>query len=245
LTTTNESKPYAGVTEKDYSWCNGYLYSPERQADILSAYVRAFGPSGQTRSSICAALQNIDPDGRTQTIDDCQAVVVWLGNLRATLWFYQLMVRTRQMKANAKSECPVQPCIVLDGTAFDYGAKPGVYVVSGLNLLNGWEPESGSSVSLARQATMAKCQNGEECFLASIEALALYAAADPKLYQAQDGETLPFYDLAGIASGDGFSKSPYSSWSDEFREVFFDWHSVDGVESAFAQPSFRKVTLVG
>lgn len=224
--------------------CNKYSHlipSLTEQVEVLKQYLTV-------EPELLAQLNRVIDDGAPQRIDDCKVVVVWLSDLRTTVQFYQQMAEQRQVEAGANpnwygvdfSKLRME----LDKSAYQYPeGKFRVYVVSGLNLLDNWDPENGSSVEQARQTTQARQATGEQCYLASFEALALYAMA-PKLYQAQNGKALPFYDLAGIRSGDDLGESPCSLWYADDREVSFLSYGADLVYSGYAQPSFRGITLI-
>jgi len=190
------------------------LPSLSEQAVVTIAGLEKFGAkvglSKKQVKSLCTKLKSIKDSDHIQTITDCKVVVVWLGNLRATVRFYQMLVEDRQVEAGANPNwygTDFEKLLMeLDGTAYQYGTDPGVFIADGLNAIDNWNPEDGSSVDKARQ----NAQGRENYYLASVEALALYATASAELYRAQDGENLPYYDLAGIRSGDGLDGSPCS-----------------------------------
>ncbi|MDR0591357.1 MAG: hypothetical protein LBG75_02290 [Candidatus Nomurabacteria bacterium] len=237
------------TTGRDYSRFNQYLPSLAEQARILKEAVDKVGAKyGFVASAydwIQERLSSLElDDDHPQSIQDCDVLVLWLGDLRDTLRFYQQLVEYRQTQAGANANWYTvnfkKLRMELHETAYQYPAgQLGVYVVRGLNLVDNWDYEDGSSVKRARETTQAKRNAGEEHFLASIEALALYATASPELYQSQDGANLPYYDLVGIASGDGLDMSLYSFWFAGNRGVDFDSCNVDDVGSICAQPSFR------
>ncbi|MDR0397892.1 MAG: hypothetical protein LBH36_01775 [Candidatus Nomurabacteria bacterium] len=235
-----------------YAHFNALLPTVAEQVATLKAYVaKHYKGEG---SDLLDKLDRVVDDGAPQTITNCKVVVVWLGSLRTTVHFYQDMVGQRQTAAGARENSYVSHygplrCgplrMELDETAYQgYGDEPGVFIVSRLNLLDNWDPESGSSVVQARANARAKRAAGEEYYLASIEALALYAVADPNFYRSQDGRNLPYYDLAGIRSGDDLDEAPYSRWNAVYRQVSFISYEADGVGSYYAGPSFRGVTPV-
>jgi len=121
----------------------------------------------------------------------------------------------------------------LDSTAdAEMYAKPGIYRLR-INLVSYWDPKNGSSVDKAReQATAADVK------LAGLPAVGAYAAQDPKLYQSQDGEKLPYFDIAEIRSGDGGSRTLYSDWRSVVRGACFGLVRPSVVNRRSARPSF-------
>jgi len=177
-----------------------------------------------------------------QAINDCKVVIAWLGDLRNTVRFYQMLVEDQRVAIGLSTnwfftsfdELPME----LDATAWQgYGTEPGIYIAEGVNLLDNWDPENGSSVDQAR----ADAEGKEDYFLASVEALAFYATADPELYRLQDGNNFPYYAMAGIRSGDDLSESPLSCYTYNCR-IGFGSGFTKYVVSVFASPSLRGVS---
>ncbi|MEI6229044.1 MAG: hypothetical protein WCP11_03430 [Candidatus Saccharibacteria bacterium] len=121
----------------------------------------------------------------------------------------------------------------LDSTAdAEMYAKPGIYRLR-INLVSYWDPKNGSSVDKAReQATAAGVK------LAGLPAVGAYAAQKPELYQSQDGENLPYFDIADLRSGDDGSRALYSGWRRNDREAYFGSYGSDRVDRRYARPSF-------
>ena len=102
-----------------------------------------------------------------------------------------------------------------------------------INLVSYWDPKNGRSVDQARQHAS---DNG--ILLAGLAAIGAYAAQEPELYQSQDGEKLPYFDIADLRSGDGCSYAFYSGWNSGKREVCFRSYRSDNVDRHCAGPSF-------
>ena len=179
----------------------------------------------------------------TQSVRDCHVIFIWLGCLHKTFKFYRLMVEDRQKQAGWNG---IYEGIDFDThhmelgeTAYGYGDAPRVYLVSGLDLLDNWNPKGRSSADIARE----QAKDRKRYYLASLEALAVYALANPKLYQSQDGEILPSYDMAGIRSGDDLLSSIHSyCWLSERKVCFRHWSSC--ADEVCAQPSFREAVAL-
>ena len=121
----------------------------------------------------------------------------------------------------------------LDGTADkDMFAKPGIYRRR-INLVSYWDPKNGSSVDLARsQATESSIK------LAGLSAVGAYALQDPELYQKQDGENLPYFDIAELRSGVGGRRAFCSHWRSGARAACFRSFRSAFVRQRCARPSF-------
>lgn len=102
-----------------------------------------------------------------------------------------------------------------------------------INLVSYWDSKNGNSVDQARQHASA---NG--ILLAGLAAIGAYAAQEPELYQSQDGEKLPYFDIADLRSGDGGSYAFYSGWNSGNREACFRSYRSDNVDRHCAVPSF-------
>lgn len=80
--------------------------------------------------------------------------------------------------------------------------KPGIFKLR-IDLMSGWDSNIGRSVddfryNASRNGTVIDC----------IPAIGAYAAQSPSLFKAQDGVTMPFFDLADIQIGDGHDYVP-------------------------------------
>ena len=228
-----------------------YLPVFTAQQMLLTEYFDKFastlGLSNKQVKQIADKLKSIGtrytdlPNNRT--IDNCGGLFfLWLGDLHTTFKFYSLMVEDRQKQAGGANENWygtdfAKLRMEFDKTAYQYPDEPGVYLVDGLSLVDNWDPQNGPSVDKARFNASEK----SNYYLASLEALALYAVADPELYRAQDGEKLPYYDMAGIKAGDFLDYAPYSHWLADSRQVHFLYYRTGFVNCRYARPSFRGV----
>lgn len=123
----------------------------------------------------------------------------------------------------------------LDPNAKSY--EPGIHRVR-INLVSHWEPKDGRAVDEVRPQAKAA---GE--ILAHAEAMAAYGL-HAELLQEQDGENLPYVDLAGFqatVSGIGaWTDVPCLDWNRDDREVqlYADWS--DGRNQSWAAPVVRE-----
>ncbi len=102
-----------------------------------------------------------------------------------------------------------------------------------INLVSYWDSKNGYSVDSARKQASA---NG--ILLAGLAAVGAYAAQDSELYQKQDGENLPYFDIADIRSGDDGSHAFNSYCYRNDRRVYFHSCRSDDVHRFCAEPSF-------
>jgi hypothetical protein len=97
-----------------------------------------------------------------------------------------------------------------------------------IDLTDNWSPHNGLSI----HAAFALKKN-----LAGIEALAAYVLQDPELIRRQDGNYLPYCNLAGLR----LDKSPDSVlgfyWDNDYRRVIIVVSDAKSSSCSFAAPS--------
>jgi hypothetical protein len=239
----------------DYSLFNAMLPSVKEQVALLIPYVNRFLPQLSVRyhanraKSLATALEKLSnwDSGTPQQITNAQAVFVWLGDVKTTLEFYQLIVEDRQ-KASGGQGISIwldlhTLSMELDSSAFQYPKdRVGVYVAHGLNLTaNCWEEER--TVLEAREHS-----KEQGVFLASLEALALYAVAAPRLFHSQHySDGLPYLTLAGIRSPYPLASrpdhTPSAAWGADDRDVVdFSIVPTDVTLPYLASPTLRGVS---
>lgn len=150
-----------------------------------------------------------------QRVDDLEALYADFGSTQDNLDLYWKAISGTEPNAwrydGLKSD---KQHLRLGSNTRDYGA--GIYRVR-LNVVAHWEPEDGRTVIEVRSQA---AQTGET--LAHAETLAAYAYHD-QLLQQQDGENLPYMDLAGyeacIPGYDPWRGLPCLGWSQFHREA--------------------------
>lgn len=153
-----------------------------------------------------------------QTVEDLEFFFVVPGMLEETWYFNQRLIEFMQPSISVGTFDRDEKHLRLDPNAVTY--KPGIHRVR-INLVDNWLPGIERSVDVVRHRA---ATSGRK--LAGIEAIGAYGLQDPKLLQSQNGETLPFCDLAGLQQGDSFSLAPSLQWKQNILEADFDvWES--------------------
>jgi hypothetical protein len=168
-----------------------------------------------------------------QSVEDLEFFFVVLSTLKETWDFNQGLIKLTQPgiwdSGFGKDEAQMR----LDPNAVVY--EPGIHRVR-INLVDNWLPEGGRSVDRVRLHASAGSKK-----LAAIEAIGVYGLQNPELLQLQDGETLPFCDLAGLQQGGGFAQVPLFFWSRGYSEACFGSLSSGNVVANSAAPSVSSV----
>ena len=160
--------------------------------------------------------------------------VVPTGTLKDTINFQVKLLELTQPAIYRSSNFDNE----IDGAYLDDTADksmystPGIYRVR-INLAAYWDKKNANSVDNARNQAYASSIN-----LAGLVAVGAYALQDPKLYQSQDGENLPYFDIAELRSGDGGSEAFCSFWYSDVRKAYFDSYGTGFVARDYARPSF-------
>lgn len=181
-------------------------------------------------------LKNLDTaSDHVQSVEDLEFFfVVPTGALKKVIEYQVRLMKLTQPNIWRSSDFDNEiNGAYLDDTADkNMFAKPGVYRRR-INLVSYWDPKNGSSVDSARsQATESSIK------LAGLSAVGAYALQDPELYQKQDGNNLPYFDIAEIRSGVGGRKAFYSNWRSDDRKACFYSCSSGAVDRSYARPSF-------
>lgn len=192
------------------------LYPISRQAEYLRSLNNQM-PKGMSVPDIWFTQLDTNSD-HVQCVQDLEFFfVVPAGSIKKVIEYQIKLVELTQPRVWISPDfiSEVDGAYLDDTADKSMFAKPNIYRCR-INLVSYWDPKNYSSVDKARQHASA---NG--IFLAGLAAIGAYAAQDPVLYQSQDGENLPFFEIADIRSGDGGSRVFYSFWTRYDREVCF------------------------
>lgn len=206
------------------------LYSLDEQKALL---LRLNGQLPKEQRFPASWLTKLDTTSdHVQSVEDLEFFFVVLSTLEKTWNFNQKLIELTQPEIWDSGFGKDETHLRLDPNAVAY--KSGIHRIR-INLVDNWLPESGRSVDQVRFHASA---GGKK--LAGIEVIGAYGLQDPKLLQSQDGETLPYCDLAGLQQGDGFARVPSFDWDrGDRRARFRSWRS-DGVDADYAAPSLRE-----
>ena len=175
-------------------------------------------------------LNNLETDDEhVQSLERLKVYFVVKDTLEETLAYNWKLIELTQPAIYHSGFSTNAANLRLGKTACDYA--PGVHLIE-INLVDNWEPKNGRSVDQVRHSALDKGQK-----LAGIEVLAAYALQDPKLLQSQDGENLPYCDLAGLQQGGGFGQAPGFRWGSSGREAYLGSWNSDDVYRGYAAPS--------
>jgi len=205
------------------------LYSLDEQKERL---LRLNGQLPKEQRFPASWLTIDTTSNHVQSVEDLEFFFVVLSTLEKTWNFNQKLIELTQPgiwdSGFGKDETQMR----LDPNTVVY--KPGIHRVR-INLVDNWLPESSRSVD---QVRFHASEGGKK--LAGIEVIGAYGLQDPKLLQSQDGEALPYCDLAGLQQGVGFAQVPYFSWSRYGRWALFCSCQSGFVDARFAAPSLRE-----
>lgn len=163
---------------------------------------------------------------RSQGVEDLEFFYVHRDTLEATWAFNQKLVELTQPSILDSGFGKDAANMQLHRTAHVYA--PGIHRVR-INLVDNWDPKKGRNIDQVRERTTKE--------LAAVEPIGAYALQDPRLYQSQDGENLPYFDMAGLEQGVGFAHVPCSHWVRLDREACFDACLSGSVPRGYAAPS--------
>ena len=215
---------------RSFNQFESLLYSLDEQKELLLRLNEQLPKEQRFPASWLTKLDTTS--NHVQSVEDLEFFFVVLSTLEKTWNFNQKLIELTQPgiwdSGFGKDETQMR----LDPNTVVY--KPGIHRVR-INLVDNWLPESGRSVD---QVRFHASEGGKK--LAGIEVIGAYGLQDPKLLQSQDGEALPYCDLAGLQQGDGFAQVPGFNWNRSLRKAgFYSWRS-DYVDANFAAPSLRE-----
>jgi hypothetical protein len=173
-----------------------------------------------------AQIEALDTaSAHVQSTKDLECFFVVRSTLEETWRFNRQLIKLTQPAIQDSGE---DSQLRLHETARDY--EEGIYRIR-LNLIDHWVPGKKRSVDGVREGAVATGK-----LLAGIEAIGAYGLQDPELFQAQDGKTLPYCDLAGLQQGSFVPGFSYW-WCGWGREARFGVHRTDEVTAGRAVPS--------
>jgi len=173
-----------------------------------------------------------------QMAEDCEFLLVSLGGYKKTQKSIRELTKLKngiwlssQFQEDTNKFC-------LHETAADYFyAKPGFYWVR-INLMANWEPKDGRSIDQVWDKSI-----GTKLNAGSLGNSAL-VLQDQQLCKMQNGIDFPYFDhadqqlkVSGAVSGAGFSRTPFSFWHNDYREVHFYSHDSDIVSKRYSAPA--------
>ena len=170
-----------------------------------------------------------------QSIEDLEFFfVVPTGALKKVIEYQVELVKLTQpgIWRSSDFDSEIDDAYLDDTAAKGMYLKPGIYRRR-INLVSYWDPKNGSSVDSARKKALAS-----GTLLAGLSAVGAYALQDPELYQKQDGQNLPYFDIAELRSGDGGFEAFCSYWRSDDRRARFGSYGSGYVDQGWAQPSF-------
>ena len=166
-----------------------------------------------------------------QTVEDLEFFFIVPGTVEETLTLNWELIRL------------TQPAVYRSGFKIDADNlrlwpntrwyEPGLHRIR-INLVDNWDPENGRNVDDIRTRAA-----GTGVLLASVEPIGAYAL-HAELFRQQDGENLPYCDLAGLRQVRALGRVPCFRWYRFFDGAYLgSWWS--GVYRGFAAPSLRGV----
>ena len=216
---------------RSFNQFESLLYSLDEQKELLLRLNEQLPKEQRFPASWLTKLDTTS--NHVQSVEDLEFFFVVLSTLEKTWNFNQKLIELTQPGTwnpgfFGKDETQMR----LDPNAVVY--EPGIHRVR-INLVDNWLPERGRSVD---QVRFHASEGGKK--LAGIEVIGAYGLQDPKLLQSQDGEALPYCNLAGLQQGVGFARVPGFLWYRGNRKArFYSWRSGD-VFADFAAPSLRE-----
>ncbi len=212
----------------DYNRYDQYLHSLTDQLELLKDLNKRMPRDLR----IPKGWFDLNPTSvHVQTVEDLESFHVEFDTLEKTWAFAQKLVELTQPAIYDSGFDRDANSMRRNIYAARWYGKPGLYDVR-INLVDHWDPDKGRSVIQVRDRARGISQE-----LAATEAIEAYGLQDPRLYQSQDGENLPYFDCAALEQGDGFRPAPYSIWDGIYREVYFGSFSAGYVDRNYAAPS--------
>ena len=185
------------------------LRSVADQLELLRRYNVQYWNGYLTKEQLNAVIA---PGDHEQRIDDLAILHVQFGSLEQTveMWWRVYVGEQPQSWRWPELRVDAEHLRLLDSNVATY--EPGIHPVR-IDLVAHWEPKSGRTLEDVR--TQAK-QSGE--ILAQLEVMSAYGLHSALLHE-QDGESLPYPDLAGTDVS-----IPGSSWP---RALYVCWDPFD------------------
>ena len=215
---------------RSFNQFESLLYSLDEQKELLLRLNEQLPKEQRFPASWLTKLDTTS--NHVQSVEDLEFFFVVFSTLEKTWDFNRKLIELTQPRTWDSGFGKDETQMRLDPNAVVY--EPGIHRVR-INLVDNWLPERGRSVD---QVRFHASEGGKK--LAGIEVIGAYGLQDPKLLRSQDGEALPYCDLAGLQQGVGFAQVPFFLWNRSYREAFFDSWRSDNVDANFAAPSLRE-----
>lgn len=216
---------------RDFAQFSHLLHSLDEQKSLLLGLNEQLPKEQQVPLSWPLTKLDTKSD-HVQSVEDLEFFFVVLSTLEKTWDFNRKLIELTQPSTWGSGFGKDETKMRLDPSAVAY--KPGIHRIR-INLVDNWLPERIRSVNQARSHAS---EEGKK--LAGIEVIGAYALQDPKLLQSQDGETLPYCDLAGLQRGYGFCQVPGFRWLRNDHKALLGLWEPDDLSAGYAAPSLRE-----
>lgn len=215
--------------QRDFSRYNQYLRPLDKQLEFL----RELTPKLPEALRVDPSWLDVDTTSdHVQSVEDLEVFFLVLDTLEGTIVLnWELMKLTQPGFYHSGFEMDAANLRLGPNTRW---YEPGLHRVR-INLVDNWDPKQGRSIDQVRTRVA-----GTDTLLASIEPIGAYAV-HPELFQQQDGENLPYCDLAGLQLGRGFARVPGLGWYGISSEASLGSWGSGGVDRDYAAPSLQGV----
>ena len=215
--------------QRDFSRYNQYLRPLDKQLEFLWKLTPKLPEALRVDSSWLDVDTTSD---HVQSVEDLEVFFLVSDTLEKTLALnWELMKLTQPAVYHSGFETDAANLRLGPNTRW---YEPGLHRVR-INLVDNWDPKQGRSIDQVRTRVA-----GTDTLLASIEPIGAYAVHS-ELFQQQDGENLPYCDLAGLQQGRGFAQVPLFRWYGiDSRAYLRSWGSGDAGRR-YAAPSLQGV----
>lgn len=220
----NQTPPLA-YPARDFSRYDSYLLSLDDQLQRLK------GLNKKLPKKLQVAARSLDLDTDTdhiQSVEDMEIFFIVLDTLEKTLAVnWEIIKLTQPAVSRSDFETDVANLRLGPNTRW---YEPGIHRVR-INLVDNWSPDGGRNIEQVRNRVA-----GTNTLLASVEPIGAYGLHD-ELFQQQDGENLPYVDLAGLQQGRGFGGVPSFGWDPIHRKAYLISWGSGTVDQECAAPS--------
>lgn len=222
------SAPVRYYPQRDFGRYDRFLHPLNKQLELLWKLI----PKLPEALRVDPSWLDVDTvSDHAQSVEDLEFFFIVLDTLERTIVLnWELMKLTQPAVYHSGFETDAANLRLGPNTRW---YEPGLYRVR-INLVDNWDPKQGRSIDQVRTRVAST-----GALLASIEPIGAYAI-HPELLQQQDGENLPYCDLAGLQQGRGFAQVPGFHWDGIDSEAYlYSW------ESGFADRSYAAPSLQG
>lgn len=223
------SAPVRYYPQRDFSRYNQYLRPLDKQLEFLWKLTPKLPEALRVDSSWLDVDTTSD---HVQSVEDLEVFFLVSDTLEKTLALnWELIKLTQPAVYHSGFETDAANLRLGPNTRW---YEPGLHRVR-INLVDNWDPKQGRSIDQVRTRVA-----GTDTLLASIEPIGAYAVHS-ELFQQQDGENLPYCDLAGLQQGRGFAQVPRFSWDGFSSRACLDSWGSGGAYGIYAAPSLQGV----